>query len=111
MSGERLELTEPLSFWGGFDPQSGTITDPAHPQFGEKLTGRILVLQRSRGSTSSPGALLESLRLGTGPAGFILQEPDTVVLVATHLAATLYGIEVPVTIPDRGDPDPTRSGR
>jgi predicted aconitase with swiveling domain len=98
MSSERLELTEPLSFWGGFDPQSGMITDPAHPQSGEKLTGRILVLGRSRGSTSSPGALLESLRLGTGPSGFILQEPDTVVLVATYLAATLYGIEIPVTI-------------
>lgn len=98
MRGERLELAEPLSFWGGFDPQSGTITDPAHPQCGEKLTGRVLVMQRSRGSTSSPGALLESLRLGTGPSGFILQEPDTVVLVATYLVATLYGIEVPVTI-------------
>lgn len=111
MSGERLELTEPLSFWGGFDPQSGMITDLAHPQCGEILTGRVLVLQRSRGSTSSPGALLESLRLGTGPSGFILREPDTVVLVATHLAAMLYGIEVPVTIPDRADPDPKQFDR
>jgi predicted aconitase with swiveling domain len=111
MRGERLELTEPLSFWGGFDPQSGTITDPAHPQCGENVTGRILVLHRSRGSTNSPGALLESLRLGTGPSGFVLREPDTVVLVATQLAAVLYGIEVPVTILDRADPDPTQSGR
>ena len=100
MSGKRLELGEPLSFWGGFDPQSGIITDPAHPQFGEKVTGRVLVLQRTRGSTSSPGALLESLRLGTGPSGFVLQEPDAVVLVATHLAAVLYGIDIPVTILD-----------
>ena len=111
MSGKRLELAEPLSFWGGFDPETGTITDPAHPQCGEKVTGKILVLERTRGSTSSPGALLESLRLGTGPSGFILQEPDTVVLVAAHLAAVLYGIEVPVTITDRADPDPTRFGR
>ena len=111
MSDVRLELVEPLSFWGGFDPQTGTITDPAHPQCGETVTGKILVLQRSRGSTSSPGALLESLRLGTGPSGFILQEADTVVLVATHLAAVLYGIEVPVTILDRADPDPTQSDR
>jgi len=98
MSGERLELGEPLSFWGGFDPQTGTITDPAHPQCGEKVTGRILVIERTRGSTSAPGALLESLRLGTGPSGFVLREPDTVVLVATHLAAVLYGIDIPVTI-------------
>lgn len=98
MSGVRLELLEPLSFWGGFDPQTGKITDPAHPQCGEKVTGRILVLERTRGSTSAPGALLESLRLGTGPSGFVLQEPDTVVLVASYLAAVLYGIDVPVEI-------------
>lgn len=104
MTGEHLRLGEPLSFWGGFDPQSGTITDPAHPQCGEKLTGKILVMERSRGSTSSPGALLESLRLGTGPVGFILREPDTVILVATHLAAALYGIDVPVEIVSPVDP-------
>jgi len=98
MSGDRLELSEPLSFWGGFDPQTGMITDPAHPQYGEKVTGRVLVLERTRGSTSSPGALLESLRLGTGPSGFILQEADTVVLVASYLAAVLYGIDVSVEI-------------
>ena len=98
MRSDRLELLEPLSFWGGFDPQTGTITDPAHPQCGEKVTGRILVLQRTRGSTSSPGALLESLRIGTGPVAFVLREPDTVVLVASYLAAELYGIDVPVEI-------------
>ena len=111
MSREQLVLAEPLSFWGGFDPQSGTIIDPAHPQCGESVTGRTLVLDRTRGSTSSPGPLLEAFRLGTGPAGFILREPDTVILVATHLAAALYDIEIPVTILRKGGPGPTRSSR
>ena len=111
MNGDRLELSEPLSFWGGFDPQTGMITDPAHPQYGEKVTGKVLVLERTRGSTSSPGALLESLRLGTGPSEFVIREPDTVVLVATHLARVLYDIDIPVTILSRVDPGPTRSDR
>lgn len=98
LDGERLVLSEPLSFWGGFDPRTGVITDPAHPQCGESLTGKVVVIERTRGSTSSPGALLESLRLGTGPAGFILQKPDAVVIVAVHLARQLYGIDLPVTV-------------
>jgi predicted aconitase with swiveling domain len=111
VTGSRIELSAPLSFWGGYDPQTGTITDPAHPQFGEVLTGRIVVLERTSGSTSAPGALLESLRLGTGPAGFELSEPDAVVIVATELARSLYGIDVPVTIVRPVDRDRERSGR
>jgi predicted aconitase with swiveling domain len=110
MNGDRIQLTAALSFWGGYDPQTGMITDPAHPQCGEVLTGRIVSMKRTSGSTSAPGALLESIRLGTGPAAFELGEPDAVVIIATELARTLYGIDVPVEIVrstgrDRGQSD------
>ena len=32
--GEVLKLDEPLSFWGGVDPETGEITDLRHPQSG-----------------------------------------------------------------------------
>ena len=111
MTGERIRLTLPLSFWGGYDPQTGTIIDPAHPQCGEVLAGRVVAIERTRGSTSAPGALLESIRLGTGPAAFELGEPDAAVIVATELARSLYGIEVPVRIVSPGDRDREQSGR
>ena len=95
---DSIELTAPLSFWGGYDPRSGRIIDPFHPQYGDCVTGKVLRMQRSRGSTSSPGALLESLRLGTGPSAFILGSPDVVVLTAAHLARVLYGIDVRVQV-------------
>ena len=60
---ETLVLDEPLSFWGGLDPQTGRIIDERHPQQGATVTDRILMLPGTRGSTSSPGALCESLRL------------------------------------------------
>jgi len=31
---ETLVLDEPLSFWGGLDPQTGRIIDERHPQQG-----------------------------------------------------------------------------
>jgi predicted aconitase with swiveling domain len=95
---EELELTAPLSFWGGFDVDTGTITDPTHPQCGEILTGKTILMEGSRGSTNSPGALLESIRRGTGPARFVLRKPDTVIIVASHLARLLYNIDVPVSV-------------
>ena len=95
---ERIELTAPLSFWGGFDANTGIIVDQSHPQCGQSLAGKTVLMQGSRGSTSSTGALLESIRRGTGPAAFVLGKPDAVILVAAHLARLLYDIEVPVSI-------------
>ena len=64
-SGEALVLSEPLSFWGGLDPASGRIIDRHHPQLGEVVSGKVLVLPRGRGSSSSSTTLAEALSLGT----------------------------------------------
>lgn len=93
-----LKLTEPLSFWGGLDPGTGCIVDRHHPQFGECIRGRKLVMKGTRGSTSSPGALVEAIRLGNGPAEIVLREPDMTVLAAVRVAKTLYDVEIEVRI-------------
>ena len=41
-TGEALVLDEPLSFWGGLDPETGRLIDVHHPQAGAMLTGRVL---------------------------------------------------------------------
>ena len=93
-----LRLDEPLSFWGGLDPQTGLIVDKRHPQFGESIAGRELLLERTRGSTSSPGVLVETIRLGNGPTRIVVGEPDMTIISAVFLARELYGIAVPVVI-------------
>ena len=35
---------EPLSFWGGYDFETGTIIDQRHPLVGQVAAGRILAL-------------------------------------------------------------------
>jgi len=91
-----LVLDEPLSFWGGLDPGTGLIIDERHPQKGRSVAGRILLMPGTRGSTSAAGALCESLRLGTGPAAFILPAPDALILAAVSIAAELYDRVTPV---------------
>jgi predicted aconitase with swiveling domain len=94
----QLVLTEPLSFWGGLDPGSGMIVDVRHPQHGESIKGRTIVLQRTCGSTSSTGTLVETIRRGNGPAAIVLPRPDLTVMTALQLAHDLYGIDVPLCI-------------
>ena len=98
MSERRLDLSEPLSFWGGLDPTTGEIIDVHHPQHGENVTGVILSMPSGRGYSSSPSVLAEALRLGHGPKAIVLEEPDPMVWLGTLVAELLYGVECPVTV-------------
>ena len=95
-TGEILHLVEPLSLWGGLDPATGQLIDRNHPQAGQSLTGRIVVMPHGRGSSSSSSVLAEALRLGTAPAGFILGEPDAILVVGALVATRLYSASCPI---------------
>lgn len=94
--GELAVSTVPLSFWGGFDATSGRVTDVRHDLCGQSLTGKVLVIPASRGSSSSSGVLLESIRLGTCPAAIISQVAEPILAIASIIAREIYGRWVPV---------------
>jgi len=97
-TGPALVLDEPLSFWGGLDPATGEIVEAGHPQRGQVVTGRILVMPSGRGSSSSATILAEAVRAGTAPAGIVLGEPDDIVVSGALVAAELYDVHVPVLL-------------
>jgi uncharacterized protein len=97
-TGQALVFQEPLSFWGGLDPSTGEIVEANHPQRGCIVTGRILVMPAGRGSSSSSTVLAEAIRLGTGPAGIVLGEPDEIIAIGALVAAELYGVQLPVVV-------------
>ncbi len=94
--GPALVLTEPLSFWGAYDPRSGCIVDTHHPQSGLCLAGHILLLPETRGSGGTPGGIAEAIRRGTAPLGIILMTPDINLAIGAAVAARLYGNTCPV---------------
>jgi predicted aconitase with swiveling domain len=102
-SGAVLRLDEPLSFWGGLDPATGTIIDRRHPQGGASVAGRILMMPAGRGSSSGSATLAEALRLGAGPAAILMLERDAIVVVGAMVAAELYGLACPVALANRRD--------
>lgn len=94
--GEVVRLDQALSFWGGYDPDTGRIIDRSHPQMGLSLAGKIVVMPHGRGSSSASSVLAEALRLGTGPAAIIVSEPDQILVVGSLVARLLYDVECPI---------------
>jgi len=95
-----LVLDAPISFWGGVDYETGRIIDQSHPQTGELVGGRCLVVPNIRGSGGTPGNLADTLRRGCGPAGIVIGYPDINVMTGIVVAQKLYGTACPMFLAD-----------
>ncbi|MBA2302103.1 MAG: DUF126 domain-containing protein [Acidobacteria bacterium] len=96
--GAALVLSQPLSFWGGIDVETGRIIDHSHPDLGRSVTAAILVMPAGRGSSSSSSVFAESIRRGTGPAAIVLATSDPILTVGALVAHSLYGVSCPVVV-------------
>ncbi len=99
-TGTPLLLAEPLSFWGGFDVHTGRISDPRHPDHGQLLAGRVVLMAKAKGSSSSSSVLAEAVRKGTAPAALVMAEPDLIIALAAMVADELYGVRLPIVTAD-----------
>jgi len=102
--GEVLVLAAPLSFWGGVSWETGAIINARHPQLGEVVSGKILVVPEPVGSSSSSAVLLELIRAGRAPAAIVLGRPDAILVVACLVAKEMGWAAPPVlVVPGCGD--------
>jgi predicted aconitase with swiveling domain len=108
--GEALVSSEPLSFWGGYDHQTGEIIDQRHPLAGTVAAGRILVLPFTRGSSTTTAVLLEAVRAGTAPAALLTTGADTFFALASIVADELYGKPIPLIALEPADFATLRTG-
>ncbi|ESY19031.1 DUF126 domain-containing protein [Mesorhizobium sp. LNJC394B00] len=95
--GAALVLTAPISFWGGVDPKSGRIADVRHPQHGETISGRVLFLPGTIGSSSASAVLMELVHNGHAPTALVLHEPDAILLLGLIVAREM-GWPTPVAL-------------
>ncbi len=95
-TGDLLCLGEPVSFWGGIDPRNARVIATGHPQHGAVISGRVLALERSVGSSSGSSILLELLARKIGPAGIILAEPDQILTLGAVVAQEMSYARIPV---------------
>ena len=84
--GEVLVSTEPISFYGGVDPDTGEVTDKGHPLEGQSIKGKVLVLPTGKGSTVGSYTIYRLKKNGTAPAAMVLKECDTVIAVGVIIS-------------------------
>jgi predicted aconitase with swiveling domain len=96
VEGELLVSSESLSFWGGYEAETGLIIDRRHPLNGQYGAGKILAVPVSRGSSTTTAVLLEAIRLGNAPAAILTTGVDMFFALAAFVAEELFDRDLPV---------------
>lgn len=96
--GPLLLLRAPISLWGGVVPATGTISRPDHPDYGRVITGTILALPATIGSSSSSAIMLELVHNGTAPAGILMARPDAILAIGVVVAREMGWGSIPVFV-------------
>jgi len=83
---EALTTSQPISFYGGVDPNTGEVIEKGHELQGRSVKGKILVFPTGKGSTVGSYTLYRLKKNGTAPAGIINKECETVVAVGAIIS-------------------------
>jgi predicted aconitase with swiveling domain len=84
--GEALTTTQPISFYGGVDPNTGVVIEKGHELQGQSVKGKVLVFPTGKGSTVGSYTLYRMKKNGTAPAGIVNKECETVVAVGAIIS-------------------------
>jgi predicted aconitase with swiveling domain len=77
--GEALVSADPVSFYGGVDPETGVVVEPGHAVEGECITGKVFVFPTGKGSTVGSYVIYRMSRLGTAPAALVNSETEAII--------------------------------
>jgi len=84
--GKAIVTSQPISFFGGLDPEKGTIIERGHELEGKKVTGKILVFPRGKGSTVGSYVIYAMKRRGKSPAAIVNIETEPIIAAGCVLA-------------------------
>jgi len=86
VEGEAITTTQPISFYGGVDPNTSEIIEKGHELRGKRVKDKIFVFPNGKGSTVGSYTLYRMKKNGTAPAGIINKECETVVAVGAIIS-------------------------
>lgn len=103
--GEVLVSTEPISFYGAVDTETGEFIEEGHQLEGENIAGKVLVFPKGKGSTVGSYVLYGLAKQGTAPAAILNHETETIVATGAILGEIpcVDGIEDATEIFQDGD--------
>lgn len=83
--GEVLRSSEPVSFYGAVDLETGEFIEEDHQLEGENVAGKVLVFPRGKGSTVGSYVLYGLAKNGVAPAAILNEETETIVATGAIL--------------------------
>ena len=86
VQGEAIVTSQPISFFGGLNPENGIIIERGHELKGMSVTGKILVFPRGKGSTVGSYVIYSMKKKGTAPAAIINIETEPIIAAGCVIA-------------------------
>ena len=84
--GEALVSKDPVSFYGGIDPENGMVTEAGHVAEGDCITGKIFIFPTGKGSTVGSYVIYRMKKLGTAPAAIVNMETEAIIVTGCVMA-------------------------
>lgn len=101
--GVALVSTEPVSFFGCIDPDTGVVTEKGHVLEGKSVKDTILVFPSGKGSTVGSYALYRLKKNGAAPAAIINRECEPIVAVGAIISDIPCVDKIDVSLIKSGD--------
>jgi predicted aconitase with swiveling domain len=101
--GVALVSTEPVSFFGCIDPDTGVVTEKGHVLEGKSVKDTILVFPSGKGSTVGSYALYRLKKSGAAPAAIINRECEAIVAVGAIISDIPCVDKIDVSLIKSGD--------
>jgi len=79
--GEALVTPQPISFFGGVDPETGIVVERGHTLEGHCIAGKVLVFPTGKGSTVGSYTLYRLKMNGHAPLAILNVECETIIAV------------------------------
>lgn len=86
VQGEAIVTSQPISFFGGLNPEKGTIIERGHELQGINVTGKILIFPRGKGSTVGSYVIYSMKKRGTAPVAIINIETEPIIATGCVIA-------------------------
>ncbi len=78
-SGELLVSSEPISFLGGVDPETGKVIDINHELKGQSVKDKVLFIPGGKGSTVGSYVIFQMMKNNTAPKAIICLKAEPII--------------------------------
>ena len=83
---ELIVSSEPISFLGGVDPETGEVIDPNHELKGEIIKDKILFIPGGKGSTVGSYVIFQMKKNNTAPKAIICIKAEPIIVTGAIMS-------------------------